>query len=52
MFYYLFWYNKTQPRSFLNQLETTMTSEIRTKDNLRRKILEILLKGFFVTVEI
>ena len=29
-----------------------MTSEIRTKDNLRRKILEEILKGFLVTVEI
>ena len=29
-----------------------MTSEIRTKDNLSRKILGEILKGFFVTVDI
>ena len=28
------------------------TSEIRTKDNMWRKILGEILKGFFVTVEI
>ena len=52
MLYYLFWYNKTQSRSFLIQLETTMqSSEIRTKVNLWRKILGEILKGLFVTVE-
>ena len=29
-----------------------MTSEIRTENNLRRKILGEILKEFFVTVEI
>ena len=52
MLYYVFWYNKTQSRSFLIQLETKMqSSEIRTKENLSRKILGEMLKEFFVTAE-
>ena len=51
--YYLFWYNKTQSRSFLIQLETTMqSSEILAKENLWWKILGEILEGFFVTVQI
>ena len=53
MFYYVFIQQNTVTFfSYSVRNYNAMTSEIRTKDNLWRKILEEILKGFFVTVEI
>ena len=49
MFYHLFWYNKTQPCSFLIQLETTMEwlRKFEQKIICGAKFLEKYCKGFF-----
>ena len=50
MFYYLFWYNKTQSCSFLIQLETTMQGlwKFEQKITCDEKFLKEYWKGFLV----